>query len=106
MKWVNNYASLYSDPARGLRLSYLTIGSLVDPTGVSTVVNGTTFLEVNYVTATASMKGWIYSAYAEELVNEFPPCAVPTTTQTPNPSDAAQDIVFMGNVQYNLCGEF
>ncbi len=106
MKWVNNYASLYSDPARGLRLTYLTIGSLVDPTGVSTTVNGTTFLEVNYVTASASMKGWIYSAYVEELVNEFPPCAVPTTTQTPNPNDAAQDIVFMGNVQYNLCGEF
>ena len=106
MKWVNNYASLYSDASHMQRLCYLTIGTLVDPTGASQVVNGNLYVEVNYLSTAAPMKGWVYGPYLEELVNEFPPSAVPTTTQTPNPNDAAQDIVFLGNVQFNLCGEF
>jgi len=106
MKWVNNYASLYSDPGRATRLCYLTIGTLVDPTGGTTTVNGILYLEVDYVTSSVHTKGWIYSGFVEDLVNEFPPFAVPTSSQTPNPNDAAQDIVFLGKVQYNLCGEF
>jgi hypothetical protein len=106
MKWVTNYASLFSDPATVNRLLYLTVGQLVDPTGGTLTVNGNLYLEVNYSMPDRSLKGWVYSGYLEELVNEFPQGAVPTTTQTPTPNDAAQDIVFLGNVQYNLCGEF
>ena len=106
MKWVNNYASLFSDPATVTRLLYLTIGQLVDPTGGTRTVNGIPYLEVNYSTPQRSVTGWVYAGYLEELVNEFPQGVVPTTTQTPNPNDAGQDIVYLGNIQYNLCGEF
>jgi hypothetical protein len=106
MMWVNNYASLYSNPSRVQRLCYLNVGSLVEPTGASQTVNGNVFVEVTYTTTSAPLKGWVYGPFVEELVYEFPPFAVPTTTQTPNPNDAAQDIIFQGNVQFNLCGEF
>ena len=106
MKWVNNYASLYSDPANLVRLCWLPVGVRVDPTGGTRSVNGIPYLEVTYFTPAALLTGWVYAGYLEELIFEFKECAVPTTTQTPNPNDAGQDIIFLGNVQYNLCGEF
>lgn len=98
--------TLYSKPGQPQRLCWLPVGTLVQPTGEMTTVNVNAYCEVSYVTASQSYRGWVYAGYLEEVVNEFAPGAVPTTTQTPNPNDAAQDIVFLGGVQYNLCGEF
>ena len=106
MKWIINYAPLYANPGQPQRLCWLPVGTLVEPTGQMTTVNAAAYCEVTYVTALQTYRGWVYAGYLEEVVNEFAPCAVQTTTQTPNPNDAAQDLVYLGGVQYNLCGEF
>lgn len=110
MKWVTNYASLFTTPAGPARFCYLPIGTWVEATGrVETKVYGgalVDWVEVIYVTAQKTYQGWIYAGYLEEIIDEFAPNVVAAGTQTPNPNDAGQDIIWLGQVQYNLCGEF
>lgn len=63
------------------------------------------FSEVLFVTSTKEYMGWAYTKYLEELQYEFPVTGVFGASQTPNPVDAAQYIIWKNNVQYNLCGE-
>lgn len=106
MKWVIKYAALYVDAGLPERLCYIPAGSVVEPTGNEYTVRDVPFSEVLYTTSVRTYRGWIKTGYLEELVNEFPLNVVPTNTQTSNPNDPAQDIMFLGNIQYNLCGEF
>ena len=63
------------------------------------------FSEVEFESSLRVYVGWAYTKYLEELSYEFPLAGVFTSSQTPNPVDAAQYIIWKNNVQYNLCGE-
>jgi len=64
-----------------------------------------TFLEVEYVQSQKSVtRGWVYAGYLETYTEEFEAGVVQIRSATPNPNDAAQYLVWKGNVQYNLCG--
>jgi len=66
-----------------------------------------TFLEVEYVQSQKSVtRGWVYAGYLETYTEEFEAGVVQIRSATPNPNDAAQYVVWKGNVQYNLCGQF
>ena len=49
-------------------------------------------------------QGWVYAGYLEEYHEEFTTGLVKIQNATPKPNDAAQYVIWMGNVQYNLCG--
>lgn len=63
------------------------------------------FSEVEYITNQRNYVGWVHTKYLEELQYEFPVVGVFGSSQTPNPVDAAQYIIWKNNIQYNLCGE-
>ncbi len=113
MKWVTSTASLFTKPGGPQRACKIEPGKLVEPTcqvanaacaGVSTPVD---WEEVKYEDRDGySFQGWVYSGFLEDFKNEFPLGVVAAATQTHTPNDAAQDIMWLGEVQYNLCGEF
>lgn len=49
-------------------------------------------------------QGWVYAGYLDEYQEEFTTGLVKILNATPNPNDAAQYLIWMGNVQFNLCG--
>lgn len=63
------------------------------------------FFEVIYhPTPDTSKQGWVYSGYLDAYREEFTTGLVKILNSTPNPTDAAQYLVWKGKVQYNLCG--
>ncbi len=113
MKWVTSSASLFTNPGGPQRACRIEPGKLVEPTcqvtsascaGVNTPVN---WEEVKYEDSEGHcFQGWVYSGFLEDFNSEFPLGVVAAATQTRTPNDAAQDIVWLDKVQYNLCGEF
>jgi len=55
-------------------------------------------------TPETTQQGWVYAGYLEEYQEEFATGVVQILNATPKPNDAAQYVLWMGNVQYNLCG--
>lgn len=106
--WVIKQAALRATP-NGSKLLDLPLGARVEETGNTQVVhyNGVESLwrEVFYETSARAYCGWMYAAFLEELVNEFPLSVVEIRYQTVEPNDAAQYMIWKNNVQYNLCGE-
>ncbi|MCX6059918.1 MAG: hypothetical protein NTW69_17435 [Chloroflexi bacterium] len=63
------------------------------------------FYEVIYHSSPEIAKqGWVYAGYLEDYHEEFATGSIKILNATPNPNDAAQYVMWMGNVQYNLCG--
>lgn len=63
------------------------------------------YVEVIYFDGRQETQGWMYDGYLENYFEEFPSDVVKIRNATPNPNDAAQYLIWRGNVQYNLCGE-
>lgn len=55
-------------------------------------------------TPDTTQQGWVYAGYLENYQEEFATGVVKILNATPKPNDAAQYVLWMGNVQYNLCG--
>jgi hypothetical protein len=83
--------------------------SLCDPTGAEQDVTyhgiPTTWREVDFINSQGAHTGWVYGALLEEYDPEDFPPVVSIPFPTPNPNDAAQYMIWKGQVQYNLCGE-
>ena len=63
------------------------------------------FYEVIYHSSPEIAKqGWVYAGYLEDYHEEFATGSIKILYATSNPNDAAQYVMWMGNVQYNLCG--
>lgn len=76
--------------------------SMIDHQGVPTL-----FYDVLYMQSAKSVsQGWVYAGYLEPYTEEFETGLVKVRNATPNLNDAAQYILWMGGVQYNLCGHF
>lgn len=50
--------------------------------------------------------GWVNDDLIEEYASEFPTGLIAEKRSTPNPNDSQQNIIYLGNAQYNLCGEY
>lgn len=110
-KWVITQAKLRDVPGGrpGSKvLCEIPAFAVVEPTGTETTTtfNGepTDWVEVTYTSASRTWRGWTYEGFLADLENESDP-VVAIETPTPNPNDAAQYAIWLGNVQYNLCGE-
>lgn len=106
--WTVVQARLRSVPG-GALLCEMPFGSLVRATGERRdIVYGgriTTWAEVEYLTSQRLYRGWVYEPFIEayDLHDNKPIVSIPN--QTANPQDAAQYMVWLGQTQYNLCGE-
>lgn len=106
--WTVTQARLRDMPGGNL-LCEMPFGSLVHATGQTydMVYSGqiTTWAEVLYQTSQRTYKGWVYAPFIEayDLHGYQPVVSIPN--QTDNPQDAAQYMIWLGNTQYNLCGE-
>ena len=107
-KWATAQAPL-REVSGGRKLCDLPFGSLCDPTGGTyTMTYGgvsTHWTEVIYPASTRSWRGWVYSPLLEDYDETLHPPVVDIIHQTPNPTDAAQYMIWLNQVQYNLCGE-
>ena len=107
-RWIVTYAKLRNMPG-GILLCEMPFGSLVHATGeIREIVysgKSTTWAEVIYQTGSNEYHGWVYDEFIEyyDLHNYQPMVAIPN--QTENPQDAAQYMIWLDKVQYNLCGE-
>ena len=107
-RWIVTYAKLRDVPG-GKLLCEMPFGSLVFATGeIREIVysgQSTTWAEVIYQTGLKEFHGWVYDEFIEpyDLHDHGPVVAIPN--QTTNPQDAAQYMVWLDKVQYNLCGE-
>lgn len=99
-----------AEPMKGAALLYLSKYSKVDILDMAEVMfkgKMTRFVQVLYVESPKSETiGWVYAGYLEPYVNPFRQNVVNVRNATANPNDAAQYLVWHGNVQYNLCGFF
>jgi len=99
-----------AEPMKGAALKYLAKYSKVEVLDTAQVnVKGamTDFAQVRYVESPkAETIGWVYAGYLEPYINPFRRDVVKVRNSTPNPNDAAQYLVWRGNVQYNPCGFF
>jgi hypothetical protein len=106
-KWVVRYSPVYKFPGREWLID-LPMGTLVKTTGKTQDLiyrNVPTVWEEIIITfAPRTWQGWIYSAFLEAYVEEYP-SAVEIEHPTVNPQDAAQYTTWRGQIQYNLCGE-
>ena len=106
--WVVSHANLRDTPG-GRKLCEMPFGSLVYATGqTSDIVYSamiTTWANIIYQTGAAEFNGWVYAPLIEpyDLHDHQPVVSIPH--QTVNPQDAAQYMHWIGNVQFNLCGE-
>lgn len=76
--------------------------SMIDHQGMPTL-----FYDVLYVQSQKAVsQGWVYAGYLEPYTEEFATGMVKIRNATPSLNDAAQYLVWMGSVQYNLCGQF
>jgi hypothetical protein len=102
MLWINHYTSLLRVP--------LSVSSKVCDLPKNAVVESLEeydgdFMRVRY-TASRVFEGWVLIAYAEIVEHVLPHNVVDMgDLQTPNRQDAAQYVLYLNNVQYNLCGE-
>jgi hypothetical protein len=100
--WITRYTELWLAPrASGERACYLPVGAVVNDLNEK---EGD-FCKVLYV-ASKPYTGWMNSRYMEAVCEIMPVGVVDMGhLQTINEQDAAQYVVWMDNVQYNLCGE-
>lgn len=87
----------------------MPFGALVNATGnrQAIVYSGmlTEWVEVIYQTDLREYRGWSYGAFFEDYDPADHPQVVNIPHQTDSPQDAAQYMVWLNQVQYNLCGE-
>jgi hypothetical protein len=106
--YTNSLAPLRSLPAGAIKLLDIPAGHVVNSRAlVSNVIyNGipTQWRNVEYDNGTSTRLGWVYNGLLDALTESPQVLSVPHPTA--NPQDAAQYMVYLGNVQYNLCGEF
>jgi hypothetical protein len=62
--------------------------------------------QVTYRTNPKTWHGYSHAAYIERWVEPEKHDVIRIRTATPNESDFAQNLIFLDNVQFNLCGEF
>lgn len=100
--WIIKYTPLLAIPSPGsTKVCDLPFGARVESLDES---DGD-YLRVRYI-ASKTFEGWIMSVYAEIVENVLPHNVVDMGgLQTASQQDAAQYIIYLGNVQYNLCGE-
>ena len=100
--WIIKYTPLLARPALGsAKVCDLPFGTRVE--GLEEQDGD--YSKVRYV-ASKTFEGWILSAYAEVVEHRLPHNVVDMEgLQTASQQDAAQYIIYLGNVQYNLCGE-
>lgn len=103
-------APVRAEPMKGavlMRLAKYAQVEVLDEAEV--VVRGvlTPFAQVLHVDSPKSETvGWVYAGYLEPYIMPFRTNVVKVRNATVNPNDAAQYLVWRGNVQYNLCGFF
>lgn len=61
---------------------------------------------VIYQTNLQTWTGYTYAGYVEEWIEPACHDVLKIRNATPNASDFAQNLIYLGNVQFNLCGEF
>ncbi|MBI5353783.1 MAG: hypothetical protein HZB50_14160 [Chloroflexi bacterium] len=107
------WCTVYSAPMRDAALVGQQVSTLpkyskvekVAETSVNYQGKPEIFYEVIYrPSAGVEKRGWVYAGYLDKYQEEFATGSVKILNGTPNPNDAAQYILWMGNVQYNLCG--
>ena len=62
--------------------------------------------EVQYQTNQKTWRGYVDSEYVEAWIEPHTHDVIRIRNATPSPSDFAQNLIFLGNVQFNLCGQF
>lgn len=105
MKAFNNHSGnvpLYPVPGRNLdKLCDLPPGAVL-----TTAVSIPGWVEVRYQTNLKTWRGYTYSEYVEEWIEPFDHDVIRIRNATPSASDFEQNLVYLGNVQHNLCGQF
>jgi hypothetical protein len=64
------------------------------------------WMEILYKTNHREWRGYTYSEYVEEWIEPFDHDLIRIRNATPNQSDFAQNLIYLDNVQHNLCGQF
>jgi hypothetical protein len=65
------------------------------------------YAHITYVTSKDTYKGWIWGEFIELYsIDPSESDIIRINNATQDESDAAQNIVYMGRTQFNLCGEF
>lgn len=103
MFWVNRSSSpLYTKPVRhSVKVCDVPFGAVIESLGEFE----NQFARVRY-RAAKIFEGWMYYGDGEALRHELPAGVVDMgEMQTQSQQDAAQYVVYLDNVQYNLCGE-
>lgn len=109
--WTITQAPLRDIPGGRVKLLDLPSGSFVKTTGeidrVTESPDGPMiWKQVDYAGSLRGYRGWVYAEFLEPYVNEFYSGVVHVAYPTVEPNDAAQYMIWKGNKQYNLCGEF
>jgi hypothetical protein len=104
--WIIQSAPLRQSPATGKKLVDIPFGAVVQATETEPRAHRwdgeeAYWREVVYQRFT----GWVYAGYLERLTHVYPANLVTIPNQTPSTADAAQYMIWRGQVQYNLCGE-
>lgn len=103
-------APVRDEPMKGavlLRLAKYAKVEILDEAQVLVRGELTWFAKVRHVDSPKSETvGWVYKGYLENYVNTFAQNVLKVRNATPNLNDAAQYLIWRGNVQYNLCGFF
>ncbi|MBI5933269.1 MAG: hypothetical protein HY867_06140 [Chloroflexi bacterium] len=106
--WTVTQTRLRDEPG-GALLCEMPFGSRIYATGQTTQIiysgQTTSWAQVIYQTSIRTYTGWCYAPFIEplDLHDERP--IVPIPHQTENPQDAAQYMIWLNQIQYNLCGE-
>lgn len=108
MNYYTNSQAPLRNPAGGIKALDIPAGHRVE--GFETVPlryanQDTEWRRVQYSNGLRSYAGFVYAGLLDRVTEKYSP-VLTVPFQTVNPQDAAQYMVYLSNVQYNLCGEF
>lgn len=96
---------LYPVPATNFdKLCDLPPGAVINSLTSTESIPG--WLEVSYKTNQKTWRGYTYSEYVEAWIEPLKHDLIQMRNATPSDSDFQQNLVYLGNVQHNLCGQF
>lgn len=99
--FVTKFTALYTAPYQSVKVCDIPRNGIVEHNGE--MVNG--YALVKYI-ASRTFEGYVKAEYIEEVRYPEPyPLVNLANMDTPSQQDAAQYVLYMGNVQWNLCGE-
>jgi len=109
MLTIVRYTPLYMRPSyASTSLCDLLDGTIVFYNNDEKIkVGDTLWAEIMYRTNSKNIIGWIPNCFVEPFVPSLLGYdIIRVKSSTPSDSDYAQNIIYKGNVQFNLCGEF